>query len=110
MIMQMMLLMNFSRHSFETPNWFRNINERERDRERERNFIFNSVQLLYYKCQDKFKRRGSYIESFDWTKHKKATINLKNEDDKCFQYAATAAIDYRAIKWNPVRVSNIEPF
>ena len=27
-------------------------------------------------------------------KHKRATINPKNNDDKCFQYAATATLDY----------------
>ena len=33
-----------------------------------------------------FKRGGSYIDTPDWIKKKKATINLKNADDKCFQY------------------------
>ena len=31
-------------------------------------------------------------------------------DDKCFQYAATAALNYEEIKQNPERVSNIKPF
>ena len=48
---------------------FRNINERgrerERERERESNFIFDSVELLYYN------RGGSYIDSEDWIKKKK---------------------------------------
>ena len=34
-------------------------------------------------------------------KKQKATINLKNEDDKCFQYAATNALNYQEIKCNP---------
>ena len=39
-------------------------------------FLFDSVQLLYYKCNKiKFKRGGLYIDSPDWTKRKKATIN-----------------------------------
>ena len=42
-------------------------------------FTFDSVQLLYYKCQ------------------KKATINPKDTDDKCFQYAATVALNYEDI-------------
>ena len=37
---------------------------------------------------------------------KKATINPKNTDDKCFQYPATAALNYREIKWDPERVLN----
>ena len=52
-------------------------------------FIFDSVQLMYYKCHKvKFKRGGSYIDSSDWLKKKKATINPKNTGHKFFQYAA----------------------
>ena len=48
----------------------------------------------YYRCQKiSFKCGRSYIDSPGWTQHKKATINPKNEDDKCFQYAATAALN-----------------
>ena len=43
-------------------------------------------------------------------KIKKATINPKNEDNKCFQYAATVALSYDEIKCNTERVSNIKPF
>ena len=51
-------------------------------------FIFDSFQRLYCECHKiNFKRGGSYIEFPDWIKNKKATINPKNEDDKCFQYA-----------------------
>ena len=74
-------------------------------------FIFDSVQLMYNKCHKvNFKRGGSYIDSPDWIKKKKATINPKNTDDKCFQYAVTVALNYEEIKWNPERVSNITPF
>ena len=73
--------------------------------------IFDSVQLMYYKCHKvDFMRGGSYIDSPDWIKKKKATVNPKNTDDKCFQYAATVALNYEEIKWNPERVSNIKPF
>ena len=58
-------------------------------------FIFDSVQLIYYKCHKaNFKCGGSYTDSPGWIKKKKTTINPKNEDDKCFQYAATAALNY----------------
>ena len=74
-------------------------------------FIFDSVQLLYYKCDIvNFKLGGSYIDSPDWIKKKKAAINPKNKDNKCFQYAATVVLNYEEIKWNPERVSNIKPF
>ena len=48
-------------------------------------FIFDSAQLIYYKCHKvNFKLVGSYIDSPDWINKKKKTINLKNTDDKCF--------------------------
>ena len=52
----------------------------------------DSVQLMYYKCPKvNFKCGGSYIDSPDRIKKKKATIN---PNDKCFQYVATAALNY----------------
>ena len=59
------------------------------------NFIFDSVNLLPYKCHQKnLKRGGSYmILLLD----KKAAINLVNGDDKCFQYVVTIALDYEEI-------------
>ena len=39
------------------------------------------------------RRSCSYIDSTDWIKKKKATINPKNKDDKSVQYAVTFAID-----------------
>ena len=60
------------------------------------NFIFDSVQLLYCKCRKiNFKRGGSYINSPDWIKKKKAAISPKNADDKCFQYAVTVALNLK---------------
>ena len=43
-------------------------------------------------------------------KKKKATINLKNKDDKCFQYVITFALNYGEIESHPERLSNIKPF
>ena len=47
---------------------------------------------------------------FRLDKKKRATINPKNTDNKCFQHAATVAFNYKEIKWNLERVSNITPF
>ena len=55
-------------------------------------------------------RGGSYIDSPKWLKNKKATINPKNEDDKCFHYALTVALNHEQIKNNPERISKIKPF
>ena len=43
-------------------------------------------------------------------KNKKATINPKNNDDKCFQYALTVALNYEQIKDHPERISKTKPF
>ena len=62
-------------------------------------FIFDSVDLLNYNLNKVSLSRGeSYIDSPEWLKNKKATINKKNNDDKCFQYALTVALNYEQIK------------
>ena len=51
-----------------------------------RDFIFDSVQLMHYEFHKlNFRRGGSYIGSPYRVKKKKAIINPKNKDDKCFQ-------------------------
>ena len=78
---------------------------------RGKDFIFDSVQSMYYKCHRvNFICGGSYIDSTDWIKkRKKASINLKNTDDKCFQCATTVALNYEEIESHPERVSYIKP-
>ena len=66
----------------------------------ERGFIFDGVDLLYYKYNKIYlKRCGSDIDSPDQIRKKKAKINSKNDgdDDKCFQYAATIALNFDEI-------------
>ena len=43
-------------------------------------------------------------------KHKMATINPKNNYDKCFQYAVTVTLNYQNIENNPKTVSKIKHF
>ena len=55
-------------------------------------FMFDSVDLLFYKFHRISLNRGrSDIVFPNSLKNKKATINSKNNDDKCFQYALTAS-------------------
>ena len=55
-------------------------------------FVVDSVNALYHDFNKISLSRGkSYIDSPEWLKNKKATINPKNNDDKCFQYALTVA-------------------
>ena len=75
-------------------------------------FVFDCVHLLYYKChQINQNCGGSYIDSLDWIKNKKAAINSANKNEnKCFQYAATVVLNHEEIKEDPQRITKIEPF
>ena len=74
------------------------------------NFVFESVDLLHYSLHRiSLNRGGSYTDSPDWIKHKSATINPKNEDDNCLRDAITAALNHGKSKYNPERISNLEP-
>ena len=43
-------------------------------------FVFSYVHLLYFKCTNiNPSRSGSYIDSPDWIRNKKATINPINK-------------------------------
>ena len=69
-------------------------------------FVFDYVESLNYIFHKvDLKRSGSYIETPDWTKKKKATINVENDDDKCFQYSKTVALNYDEIKKHHQRVN-----
>ena len=76
-------------------------------------FEFDGVNFLYYdfnKNKISLNRRGSYIDSSKWLKDKKSTINPKNNDYKCFQYAVTLALNLDKIKKDPQRISKTKPF
>ena len=74
-------------------------------------FEFDRVNFLYYDFNKiSINRGGSYIDSPKWLKDKKSTINPKNNDHKCFQYAVTLALNLDKINNNPERISKIEPF
>ena len=60
---------------------------------------------------DSLKRTGSsYTNSPEWLKNKKATINPKNNDNNCFQYAIIAALNHKQIKNYLEGISNLKPF
>ena len=65
-------------------------------------FIVDIVDALYYDLNKINLNRGrSYIDPHEWLKNKKAIINPKNNDDKCFQYDLTVALNYKQIKSHP---------
>ena len=75
------------------------------------NFVFDSVDLLYVNIQKIDLKRGkSYIKSPEWILNKRATINPKNKDDKCFHYSITVALNHQEIENHPERISNIKLF
>ena len=74
-------------------------------------FVYDRANALYYNLNKVIlSRGGSYINSPRWLKNKKATINPKNNADKCFQYPLTVALNYEKVKNNPERISKIKPF
>ena len=68
------------------------------------------IVLLYYKYYKiNFNRGGSYIDSHEWIKIKKATINsISKNDNKCFEYVVTIALNNKEIKKDPQRISEIK--
>ena len=75
-------------------------------------YIFERIDLLEYHLHKISLNRGSsYIESPEWIKHKKVTINPQNtKDNKCFQYAIIAALNYQSIDNHSERTSKLKPF
>ena len=75
-------------------------------------YVFNYVHLSYYKCHKINLNHGtSFIDSLDWIKNKKATINLINKkDNKYFQYAITVTLNHEEIKKDLQRITKLKPF
>ena len=61
-------------------------------------FVFESVDLVYYKLHRvRLNRGGLYIKSPEWLLHKGATIDPKNENDECLQWSIISALNYNEI-------------
>ena len=75
-------------------------------------FTCDSVDLLYYHLhKTSLNRGGSYVDSPEWLKNKRTTINPENKkDNNCFQYALTVALNHQNIKKDPQRILKIKPF
>ena len=69
--------------------------------------------LFYYKCH-KINPNcgGSYIDSPDWIKNKKATIinPINKNDNRSFQYAVTVTLNHEEIRKHPERITKTKPF
>ena len=74
-------------------------------------FAFDGVNYLYYNFNKiSISRGGSYIDFPKWLKDKRSTMNSKNNDNKCFQYVVTLALNIDKINDHPERISKIKPF
>ena len=60
-----------------------------------KDFVFDSIDGMYCKYNMISLNRGDWcIDSGDWIKSKKGTINPKNNGDKCFQYTLTVKVNH----------------
>ena len=76
--------------------FFKNDQEGLETKMRGSDFIFESVELLYHSLHKiSLNIDGSYIDSHDWIKHKKATINPKSKEYNCFRDAMAAALNHK---------------
>ena len=74
-------------------------------------FEFDSINFFNYNFnKTSIYRGGSCIDYPKWLKDKKSTINPKNSDLKCFQYAATLTLNFDNINNHPEKISKIRPF
>ena len=75
-------------------------------------FVFDYVHLLYYECHKiNANRGGSYIDSPEWIKSKKATIiPINKKHNKCFQYAVTVALNHEEKGKHAKRITKIKLF
>ena len=92
-------------------SFIQNYEENLQNKMRGSDFEFDGANFLYYNFNEiSLNRGGSYIDSPKWLRDKKSTINPKNNDDKCFQYAVTLALNLDKINRDPQRISKIKPF
>ena len=86
--------------------------EKSQNNLRGSNFVFNSVDLSYLQVvKISSKRGGSYIETSEWIKNKKAIINPQNyHDNKCFAYSLIASALYDEIGRDHNRVSKLKRY
>ena len=77
-----------------------------------REFVFNYVHLLCYKCPKiNPNHGGSYIDSLDWIKNKKAAIHpINTRDNKCFQNVVSVVLNNEDIGKQAGTITKINPF
>ena len=70
----------------------------QKDSMKDSEFVFDSITLLHNKYHKiSLNHAESYKDSAKWLKDKKSTTKLKINDNKCFQYDVTVALNYEQI-------------
>ena len=80
-----------------------------------RSFVYDYVNFLDIKLnQIDLIRGGTYIQTPKWLSNKKTSINPKNgdedDDNNCFMYAITVALNHQEIGCHPERISKIKKY
>ena len=92
-------------------SFLQRLEENLQEKVRGSDFEFGGINFFYYNFnKTSIYRGGSYIDSPKWLNDKKSTINPKNNDHKCFQYAAILALNFDNINNHPEKISKIRPF
>ena len=75
-------------------------------------FVFSNIEELNIHINKiDLKRGSSYIDSPEWIKNKKATINPHNtKDECCFAHAIVISLYHQEIGRDPQRISKLKPF
>ena len=83
-------------------NYYDNLQEKMKGSD----FVFSGIDYFYYDFNRiNISKSGSYIESPKWLNNKKSTVNPKNNDYKCFQYALTIALNFDKVTSHPERIT-----
>ena len=94
-----------------SESFLQRFGENLQEKMRGSDFEFDGIIFFYYNFnKTSIYRGGSYIDFPKWLKDKKSTINPKNNDHKCFQYAANLALNFDNINNHPEKISKIRPF
>ena len=88
-----------------------NYNDNLQEKMKGSDFVFNGINYFYYDFnRANICKGGSYIDSPKWLKDKPSTVNQKNNDFKCFQYATTLALNFDKVTNHPERVVKVKSF
>ena len=78
---------------------------------RDSKFVFDKILQTDISCHRLMLTRGSsFIKLPDWLAKKKAILNAKNLDEKCFKWAVIAWLKWEEIDCHPERVSKLRKY